>query len=255
LQISDSTFKPEQNAPTEVERKSVSTSFHYAWEGIQFCFDTQRHMRVHFTLAVLVLLAAWTVGVEGSEFMHLMAAIAIVLIAEMLNTALEACVDLIVQGYDPRAKVVKDVAAGAVLFAAIYAISVAIIVFSTAPRVEAVFVSAPERPPVQPLHTLQLVVTGVTLLCIFITWLKRATGYGTLWRGGVVSGHSALGFFGAVVIMLLTHDIAVMLVAISLAVLMMQSRLQARIHTMPQVLLGALAGALMGLLLFIWYFN
>jgi len=82
-----------------------------------FCFDTQRHMRVHFTLVALVLLAAWTLGIDGTPFLHLLAAAAVVLVAEMINTALEAATELIVEGYDVRVKVVKDVAAGAVLIA------------------------------------------------------------------------------------------------------------------------------------------
>lgn len=254
---------PETDKPTDSEstiagytkRKSVALSFRYAWDGIQFCFDTQRHMRVHFTLIALVLLAAWTLGVDGMPFLHLLAAAAMVLIAEMINTALEAATELIVDGYDARVRVVKDVAAGAVLVAAIYAIIVAVLVFSNAPRVQAVFVNLPELPPAPALDALQLAVIGSVLLAIFISWLKHATGRGTFWRGGVVSGHSALGFLGAVSIMLLTHDLAVMLIALTMAVLLMQSRLQARIHTLSEALLGALAGSLVALILFIWHFN
>jgi len=241
--------------PAVGKRKSVAVSFEHAWEGIMFCFETQQHMRVHFTLVIVVLLAAWTLGIEGVQFLHLVAAMAIVLIAEMFNTALEAATELTVDGYDPRAKVAKDIAAGAVLVAALYAITVAILVFSSAPRVAAVFINLPEQPPVPQLDAIQLVISGCVLLAVLITWLKRATGHGTFARGGVISGHSALGFLCAVAIMLLTHSFPIMLLALALAGLVLQSRVQARIHTLPEALLGGLAGALVGLVLFIWYFN
>jgi len=245
----------EMKIPPAWKRKSVVLSFRHAWDGVQFCFDTQQHMRVHFTIVTLVLLAAWTLGVELGPFLHLLSAMAVVLLAEMVNTAVEAAVELIVQGYDPQAKVVKDVAAGAVLIAAIYAVTVAVLVFGSAPRVVAVFANLPERPPAPAVDALQLTAIGAALLAVFITWLKRATGRGTFWRGGVLSGHSALGFLGAIAIMVLTQDLAAMLLALALAVLLMQSRIQARIHTVAEALLGSLAGALVGLVLFIWHFN
>ena len=238
-----------------VRRKSVALSFQHAWDGVQFCFDTQRHMRVHFTLVALVLLAAWTLGIDGTPFLHLLAAAAVVLVAEMINTALEAATELIVEGYDVRVKVVKDVAAGAVLIAAIYAIIVAILVFSSAERVGEVFSNWPEPTTPPHLDTLQLALIGSVLLAIFISWLKHATGRGTFWRGGVVSGHSALGFLAAVMIMVLTQDLAVMILALSLALLLLQSRVQARIHTLAEAFLGALAGSMVAVILFIWYFN
>ncbi len=236
-------------------RKSVALSFQHAWDGVQFCFDTQRHMRVHFTLVVLVLLAAWTLGINGTPFLHLLAAAAVVLVAEMINTALEAATELIVEGYDVRVKVIKDVAAGAVLIAAIYALLVAVMVFSSAERVVEVFSNLPEPSSPPELDPLQLSLIGSVLLAILISWLKHATGRGTFWRGGVVSGHSALGFLAAVLIMLVTHDLSIMLMALALAILLLQSRVQARIHTLPEALLGALAGTLVALILFIWQFN
>ncbi len=250
-----------QPDPTEEHLNSHDTlrdiyrSFHNAWEGVEYCFNTQRHMRVHFTFVTLVLLASWTLGVDGHDFMLLISAMALVLVAEMINTVAEATIELIIQSYDPRAKIAKDVAAGAVLIAALYALVVAMFVFSRAPRVEAVFMDMPE-PVIPPaLDALQLFTTGAILLGILITWLKRATKSGTFWRGGAVSGHSALGFLGAVGIMVLTRDLAVMILVLAMAVLLMQSRLQARIHSVQEVLLGGLFGALTGLVLYIWYLN
>ncbi|MFO7948076.1 MAG: diacylglycerol kinase [Armatimonadota bacterium] len=240
---------------SDEKRKPAIVSFRHAWEGLAFCFDTQRHMRIHFTIIVLVMLAAWSVGITGTEFMQLLTAMAVVLIAEMLNTVVEVVVELLVDGYDQRAKIAKDVAAGAVLLAAVYAVSIAAIVFAGSPRVHAVFSNAVETPPGAQYSPAQLVIVGATLMAIFVIWLKRATGEGTFWKGGVISGHSALGFMCAIAAILLTKDVAVMLLVLALALMLMQSRVQAGIHSWREALLGSLAGSLLALLLFAWVLN
>ena len=70
---------------------------------------------IHFAIAVVVLIAALAVGVRRLELVALLIAISFVLIAEMLNTALEAGIDVATTSFDPLAKLAKDIAAGAVL--------------------------------------------------------------------------------------------------------------------------------------------
>ena len=94
---------------------SILESFNYAFQGIIHVLRTQRNLRIHFVVAVLVLLAALYSGVDRLELIALLLAIAFVLIAEMLNTAVEAAVDVATTSFDPMAKLAKDIAAGAVL--------------------------------------------------------------------------------------------------------------------------------------------
>jgi len=71
---------------------------------------------------------------------------------------------------------------------------------------------------------------GAIFLAVFTIWIKWRTGRGTALRGGIVSGHTALGFLLATSIVILTRDLAVTLLAVALALLLAQSRIQARIH-------------------------
>src|SRR5215208_8020199 len=87
-------------------------------------------MRIHFAIAVGVLIAAMAVGVRRMELVALLLAISFVLIAEMLNTALEAGIDVATTSFDPLAKLAKDIAAGAVLIATVNAVAVGYLVFS-----------------------------------------------------------------------------------------------------------------------------
>ena len=115
-----------RRAPTLIE------SFNYAIEGVIHVLRTHRNMRIHFAVAIVVLVAAVWKGVSRFELIALLLAIAFVLIAEMINSAIEQAVDLATTSFDPLAKLAKDIAAGAVLIATINAIAIGYLVFSHA---------------------------------------------------------------------------------------------------------------------------
>jgi len=104
-------------------------SFVYAWRGILHVFRTQRNFRIHLAVAVLVLLAGVGVGMTSLELALLALTIALVLVAEVINTGVEAAVDLVTLDHEPRAEIAKDVAAGAVLLSAVFSVVVGILVF------------------------------------------------------------------------------------------------------------------------------
>ncbi|MEI6501378.1 MAG: diacylglycerol kinase [Armatimonadota bacterium] len=234
------------------DRKSVLRSFNFAWEGLAFSFATQRHMRVHFAIMMLVLVGAWGLKVSQSELMSLLLAMVLVLICEMINTAIEYTIDLYTTGYDPRAKVAKDVAAGAVLLAALYSVAVFVFVFANNPRLQQVFLHLPARTQVTQPDLIQLVVLGLLFLSILITFVKKSTHRGTLWRGGMISGHTAFGFLIAASIAFVTRNLAVAVLALALALLVSQSRIQARIHSPMEVLIGGILGIAVAFVLFMW---
>src|ERR671918_1034142 len=109
---------------------SLLESFNYAFEGIIHVLRTQRNMRIHFGIAFGVLIAALVTGVDKIELIALLIAIAFVLIAEMVNTAIEGAIDVATTSFDPMAKLAKDIAAGAVLIAAVTAVAVGYLVFA-----------------------------------------------------------------------------------------------------------------------------
>lgn len=234
------------------QQKTVLRSFEYAWEGLTFCFATQRHMRVHFAIMTLTLLAAWGLRVPLNQLLQILCAMAMVLIAEMINTAIENTIDLITDSYDTRAKIAKDVAAGAVMLAAAYSVVVAVLVFSTNDRLHAVLQGLPADFSTPHLGLVQIVVIGLMLLGVVITWVKKVSKRGTLWRGGMISGHSAFGFLIATSIAIVTRDLGVTALTLALAMLVAQSRIQARIHSPLEVLIGGLMGIALAFVLFMW---
>ena len=112
-------------------------SFGFAVEGMAEFFKTQPNAWIHAVAAVVVIVLGFVFDVSTTEWCMLIIAIALVLIVEMLNTAIEFLTDLVSPSYHPLAKKVKDIAAGAVLFTAIAAALIGLIVF--APKVVSAF--------------------------------------------------------------------------------------------------------------------
>lgn len=214
--------------------------FKYAVEGVVHVLRTQRHMRFHFLTLLLVLIVSLVFELSRTEVMVLLFTITLVLAAEMFNTAIEAVTDLVTQTYHPLAKFAKDIAAGAVLITTINALAVGFLLFLGGKRLGALEEELGLHPP--DLATV-LVVTFI-LVATMITLWKVAGGKGKLWRGGIVSGHSALGFFLATTILFMSKKPAVGAMAFLLAALVAQSRVEGGIHTLREVVTGALVATL-----------
>lgn len=104
-------------------------SFKYAFEGIYFAIKLNRNMRIHITVAILVIIASIFFKVNAFEMGILGVMIVLVICTEMVNTALEEMVDLIINEHRKEAKIAKDVGAGMVLVASMGAVIVGILIF------------------------------------------------------------------------------------------------------------------------------
>ena len=203
---------------------SVLESFNFAFEGIIHVLRTQRNMRIHFLVSVLVLAAAVVMGVDRLELIALLLAISFVLIAEMVNTAIEGAVDVSTTSFDPNAKLAKDIAAGAVLIATVNAVAIGYLVFSgqiaeSSTRLLDRLANAPAK----------LTLVALVLTTIIVIGTKAVTHRGTPLRGGLPSGHAAAAFAGWMAITLMLHDeerFLVSSVAFILALLVAQTRVE-----------------------------
>jgi diacylglycerol kinase (ATP) len=223
-------------------------SFNFAFEGIIHVLRTQRNMRIHFVIAAVVLVLAIAADVTKLELIVLLLSIAFVLIAEMINTAIEAAIDVATSSFDPMAKLAKDIAAGAVLIAAINAVAVGYLVFSgkTATRAARLIDRVRDAPA-------ELTIVALVVTVIAVIALKAWTGSGTPLRGGLPSGHAAVAFAGWIALTYVAgqpHRFLVSTIAFVLAILVAQTRIESGIHSSGEVLLGGLLGALTTLALF-----
>jgi diacylglycerol kinase (ATP) len=104
-------------------------SFKYAGNGLKHAFWTQRNIRIHIVTAFLVVAFGLYLNISTFEMVAIILAICFVIMSEMINTAIEEMVDLIVKEHRREANIAKDVAAGAVLFSAFCAIITGLLIF------------------------------------------------------------------------------------------------------------------------------
>lgn len=112
-----------------VGRTTFLKGFVYAWNGVVYAVRTQRNARVHATIAAAAIALGIALKISPVEFALIFVAITGVFITEMINTVVEAIVDLVTPQYHPLARVAKDVAAGVVLVNAALSVIIGLFVF------------------------------------------------------------------------------------------------------------------------------
>jgi diacylglycerol kinase (ATP) len=241
------TAPPDPETSRSRRTPRILQSLNWAFEGVIHVLRSERNMRIHFAVATIVLVLAFSYGVTKLELMALLVAISFVLIAEMVNTAIEKTIDLAAASFDPLAKTAKDIAAGAVLIASVNAVVIGYLVF--ADRLS--------RPSSRLVERLQEAPSNLTLIALILVVLiviasKALTGRGTPLSGGLPSGHAALAFGGFTSIIFIVEEqrVVVGFVALIMALLVAQTRVESGIHSTSEVVLGAVIGTLVTMILF-----
>lgn len=228
-----------------MKMRKLLDSFNYAIEGIIYAVRTQRNMRIHMVSALLVLTACFFYDLSKIELLAITITISMVIMSELLNTAIEFAVDATTNYYHPLAKLAKNVAAGGVLITAINAIVVGYIIFSD--KLKYInFILIKKVKTTSP-YTIFIILAIVSITTIVI---KAVFGEGTPLKGGMPSGHSAIAFSIATTIALTTGQITIVLLSYLLAFIVAQSRVDSEVHSIIEVIAGAIFGTLITVLLF-----
>lgn len=217
----------------------------FAIEGILQGARTQKHLRYHFISATVVLIASYVLGVTRLEFILLSLAVILVLSAEMLNSAIEAVVDLISPGYTEKARIAKDIAAGAVFITAFGSAVLGYVILF--PYIKKIFY---EGFHVAKHSNEEISLISFILVLIFVIITKTYFGKGHPLKGGMPSGHSALAFSVWVSVTYATGNFLASFLCFVLAVLIAQSRVAVKVHSPWEVVAGALMGAVLTFVLF-----
>ncbi len=224
-------------------QQGVARSFDHAYRGLIYAVRTQRNMLIHVVVAVLVLIASLLVGVSKLELAALVLVMLLVFITEMFNTALEFAVDLVTKEYHPLAKLAKDISAGAVLVSSVGAVLVGYLIL--ADNLGPLSLETLDSIRRQPAH-LTLVALGVVVLIVLLG--KALTHSPRSFAGGMPSGHAAAAFAGWVAASFVAAEGRyaglVSVIALLMALLVCQSRVESGTHTLYQVAIGAVIGSL-----------
>ena len=231
-------------------------NFFEAWgnatNGIIYSATTQRNIRIQLVLAVIVMVLSLFYGLNTAEFLCLLFAVFMVIFAELINTAIETVVDLFVDVYHPKAKISKDVAAGAVVLAACNALVVGYFIFFKEENLKAISDSIFNNMVKSPMH---LAFVAIMLVVIAVISMKagcsKKTERGELVKEGFVpSGQSAIAFAALTAIWLNSKDIVTFTLALILSILVVENRVGSNARTKAEIVFGACMGVLIVLLIY-----
>lgn len=219
--------------------KSWAQSANLAIEGIIYSVKTQRHMRYHLFVALAVLVLSLVLDISRIQFVLLCVAIVLVLVTEMMNTAIEVVVDMIAETYDPLAKTAKDIAAGVVLIASIGALMLAYLILY--PAIKAAILTNVWH--VRKAGDDVVAFVALSAVVIIVVIIKAFLGRGEPLRGGMPSGHAAVSFSIWVAALYLTQSLTIGILTFLLALMVSWSRWSSGIHRPLEVVAGAALGA------------
>lgn len=238
------------------DHKMKNDNFFEAWgnatNGIIYSATTQRNIRIQLVLAVIVMVLSLFYGLNTAEFLCLLFAVFLVIFAELINTAIETVVDLFVDVYHPKAKISKDVAAGAVVLAACNALVVGYFIFFKEENLKAISDSIFNNMVKSPMH---LAFVAIMLVVIAVISMKagcsKKTERGELVKEGFVpSGQSAIAFAALTAVWLNSKDIVTFTLALILSILVVENRVGSNARTKAEVVFGACMGVLIVLLIY-----
>ena len=238
------------------DHKMKYDNFFEAWgnatNGIIYSATTQRNIRIQLVLAVIVMVLSLVYGLNTAEFLCLLFAVFMVIFAELINTAIETVVDLFVDVYHPKAKISKDVAAGAVVLAACNALVVGYFIFFKEENLKAISDSIFNNMVKSPMH---LAFVAIMLVVIAVISMKagcsKKTERGELVKEGFVpSGQSAIAFAALTAIWLNSKDIVTFTLALILSILVVENRVGSNARTKAEIVFGACMGVLIVLLIY-----
>ncbi len=234
-------------------RTTLLQSFNHAFQGIVHAVRRERNMRIHLVVAVGVLILSLFLNLSKLELVAVLISISFVLMMELVNTAIEAVVDIVTDEFHSRAKVAKDLSAGAVLVAAVNALAVAYLVLADhLTNFSLDMLTAIRR------SSTHLTIVAFAVVIVLVIALKATRGRGTPLSGGLPSGHTALAFAGWAAVTFIVGEtregLLVSAIVFIVAALVGQSRIETGVHSLLEVLLGAVLGMLATTVIFqLWF--
>ena len=202
------------------EKRLKNRNFIDAWSnafnGIIYAVTTQSNIKKQLVIAVIVMLVSLLFNLSRAEFLCLMFTVILIIVAEMINTAIETVVDLYTDKYHPKAKIAKDVAAGSVLLMAINSVIVAYFIFLKDETIGEIS--------------------------------KNKTGI--LTKKFIPSGQTALAFAVLTSIWINTQNILIFTLALMLSLMVFENRIESKMHSLAESIFGSFMGILIVLLVY-----
>jgi len=240
--------RPGNPPPLPGKSRNLLDSIQFALDGIVYAVRHERNVKIHFVAAVAVLVACLVLPLDPLGVLMVLGATSLVLVAELINTAIESVVNMTIQGHHPLARIAKDVAAAAVLVSAFFSLGVAwhVLLPAVAGVSWELQGSGWSRLAGDPVPLFWL---GGILLALGLVVALAVSHRGPFPPGRLVLGHAALAFGVSAALLSVTREPLAGLLAIPFAAMVSRRHVHTGIHGWPQVLGGATLGVLLSLCL------
>ena len=240
------------NTEKAKDERLVNKNFIKSWEnafsGIIYATTTQKHIKQQLAIAVIVMLLSLFFNLTRAEFLCLMFTVILIIVAEMVNTAIETVVDLYTDLYHPKAKIAKDVGAGAVVISAINALIVAYFLFFD--KIADIGLNFIRNIAESPVH---LAFIGVFITIILLVALKAASTtnkHKLIKNNFMPSGQAGIAFAANTIIWISTDNIVILTLSLIMAILVSESRIETKKRTSREVIVGGIVGTAVTLLIY-----
>jgi len=219
-----------------------------AINGIIYATTTQRKIKKQLIIAVIVMILSLFFDLERSEFLCLVISVVLVIFAEMVNTAIETLVDLYVDVYHPKAKIAKDVGAGAVVVTAFSSIIVAYFLFFE--KIGTIGTKMIESVVTSENHLVFVAIILVVIAVIAVKAICTKRKDKVEKQIFTPSGQSAIAFAVLTAIWLTTKNIVVFTLALVLSLLVVENRRLNNVRTTAEIIFGISMGVLIVLMVY-----
>jgi diacylglycerol kinase len=239
-------MKKEEQEREKIHNSNFIDACHNAINGIIYATTTQSNIKKQLVIAATIMILSLFFDLSRAEFLCLVFAVVLVIFAEMINTAIETVVDLYTDRYHPKAKIAKDVGAGAVVLTAINAVILAYFLFFD--KIGIIGTSILESVISSPVH-IAFVAIVLTVIAV-VAWQAAASTnkHKLINQKFMPSGHSAIAFAALTAIWLNTKDIVIFTLSLVLSLLVAESRVDGNKRTASEVFFGACMGVLIVIL-------
>lgn len=229
-----------------MKNRNLIDSFNNAISGIVHTIKAERNMKIHIVIACVLFVLSIFFNLSKTEFIVVCLTVALIIVCELFNTAIEEIMNMVTTGYHPKVKIIKDVSAGAVLVSAFFSVIIGYFVFFE--EVSDYLETGIVRIKRYPMH---IAIIAIVLSIFVVLILKAFSGKGTPLKGGMPSGHAAIASTITTTVALWSINTKITILCIILSVLVIQSRIEAGIHTFFEVFIGSVVGFVLTLILFL----
>jgi diacylglycerol kinase (ATP) len=230
------------NDKKPLHNKNVIDAFYNAFNGIVYATSSQKNVKRQLLIIAIVMSISLFFQLSKVEFLLLIFSVILIIIAEMVNTAIETVVDLCTEVYNEKAKIAKDVGAGAVVISAINsAIVIYFLLYDKVINIGETVINGLINSPVH------LAFAGIVLTVIAIIALKAANirrrkkGVDVKF---IPSGQAALAFSAVVAVSLISKNVAISALSTLLAIMICANRIDNNKRSLLEVIFGGCIGGM-----------